>query len=81
MNKPQTILLILLLTCLMFPCCSQGDFPETADLAIINAKIITLSQGQPYAEALALSGDRILAVGSNDEIERFITGDTEVLAL
>lgn len=81
MNKLQTTLLVLLLNALLLPGCSQGEKPETASLAIINARIATLSQGQPYAEALAISGDRILAVGSRNEIEKYITEETEILSL
>jgi len=47
----------------------------------MNARIATLAQDQPYAQALAVSGDRILAVGSNEEIEKYLTKDTEVLSL
>jgi predicted amidohydrolase YtcJ len=38
------------------------------DVIIINARALTSDPHKPRAEALAFSGNRILAVGSNDEI-------------
>src|SRR5438128_3130250 len=35
-----------------------------ADLIIINAKVHTMNQAQPLAEAVAVIGNRIVAVGS-----------------
>jgi len=40
------------------------------DIAILNSRIYTGDPGQPWAEALAIQGDRILAVGTNDEVKR-----------
>ncbi|WP_299842527.1 amidohydrolase [uncultured Paracoccus sp.] len=41
---------------------------ETADLILRNGRIITMDPGQPRAEAVALAGERILAVGSDAQI-------------
>src|SRR5579862_7367251 len=40
-----------------------------ADLIIRNAKIWTVDENHPSAQAVAVLGDRIVAVGSNDEVE------------
>jgi predicted amidohydrolase YtcJ len=40
-----------------------------ADLVILNASVLTMDPGAPRAQALALAGDRILAVGTRAEIE------------
>ncbi|MGZ4733067.1 MAG: hypothetical protein ACXVZH_13090, partial [Terriglobales bacterium] len=40
-----------------------------ADLLIYNAKIWTVDKSQPTAQAVAVLGDRIVAVGSNQEVE------------
>ena len=40
----------------------------TADLIIVNAKVRTMHQAKPNAEAVAVIGNRIVAVGSNAEI-------------
>ncbi|MEM3824351.1 MAG: amidohydrolase, partial [Candidatus Bathyarchaeia archaeon] len=50
-----------------------------ADLAILNANVITLGSKQPKAEAIAIYDGRIVAVGSNEEIRRFIGGKTGVV--
>lgn len=42
--------------------------PQTADLIIRNARVLTMDEASPRAEAVAVAGNRILAVGSNDEI-------------
>jgi predicted amidohydrolase YtcJ len=40
-------------------------FAQTADLIIDNARIYTVNKNQPRAKALAVRGDRILAVGDD----------------
>jgi predicted amidohydrolase YtcJ len=42
--------------------------PAFPDMIFINARVFTANLHQPQAEALAVSGNRILAVGSNEEI-------------
>ena len=41
---------------------------ETADLVIINAKVFTVDDNNPAAEALAVKGEKIIAVGTSREI-------------
>ena len=38
---------------------------QPADMIITNARIWTGNEDQPYAEAMAVSGDTIVAIGSN----------------
>ncbi len=45
--------------------CSSGGSGPVADLVIDNARIWTVDPDQPTAEALAMLGDRIVAVGSS----------------
>jgi predicted amidohydrolase YtcJ len=54
---------------------------EVADLVIINATIVTVDEEQPEAAAMAVKGDRIAALGSNEEIAPWIGPNTEVLDL
>jgi predicted amidohydrolase YtcJ len=44
--------------------------------AVVNARIWTGDAARPWAEALAIAGERIAAVGSNDEIRRLAAGVT-----
>jgi predicted amidohydrolase YtcJ len=46
--------------------------PQPADLVIRSAKIATIDTQNPRAQALAVRGDRIVAVGIDSEIEPFI---------
>jgi predicted amidohydrolase YtcJ len=43
-----------------------------ADLVIKNAKIVTIDSDNPRAEALAIIGEWIVGVGSNDDIAKYI---------
>jgi predicted amidohydrolase YtcJ len=40
-----------------------------AEIIITNAKVLTMDEARPRAEAVALAGGRILAVGSRGEVE------------
>jgi len=51
-----------------------------ADLVIINAKVITIDKDNPTAEAIAIKGENIIAVGTTSEISRLIEkGSTKVV--
>ena len=54
---------------------------QTADLILINGNIVTVDERQPSAQAVAIAGERILAVGSNEEIQRLRRGSTRVIDL
>ncbi len=52
-----------------------------ADLALINAKVRTMNPSQPIAEAVAIRNDRIIKVGSNDDVKQFVGNITRVVDL
>lgn len=52
-----------------------------ADIVFINGEVITVNQKNEVAEALAINGDRISAVGTNQEIKVFIGEETNVIDL
>jgi predicted amidohydrolase YtcJ len=52
---------------------------EPADTLIVNARVATLNPRQPNAEAIAIKGERILAVGSQNEIEAYRGANTRVI--
>ncbi len=54
---------------------------KKADLVLMNGKIVTVDEAKPEVQALAVGGDRIIAVGSNEEIKPYITQKTEVIDL
>lgn len=51
----------------------------SADLIITNAKVWTGDHGRAQAEALAIIGERIVAVGSTDEIDQWRGTNTRVI--
>jgi len=51
----------------------------TADLVIVNGKVHTVDAAKPEAQALAISGDRIRAVGTREEINAWIGPATKVI--
>jgi predicted amidohydrolase YtcJ len=50
-----------------------------ADLIITHAKVWTVDKSQPTAEAVAVLGDRIVAVGSNADAEAWRAPNTRVI--
>jgi len=52
---------------------------EKADLLIENAKIVTLDPKMPRAEAIAITGDKIVGVGKRRELESLRGPDTKVI--
>ncbi len=55
------------------------DTAEPADLIIINGDVWTADEDKPRAEAVAIKGNRIVAVGSNHEIEEYRYSHTRVI--
>jgi len=51
----------------------------SASLVLLNGKIWTVNDAQPRAEAVACLGSRIVAVGSNGDIRKWIGPSTEVI--
>ena len=79
--KPLLPLLLLPCTLLLLPHTPAADRPVTADLVLRNGKIWTVNKQQPHAQALAVWRDRILAVGSNADVQPLIGPQTKVIDL
>jgi predicted amidohydrolase YtcJ len=67
------------LTCLALGC--GGPSFESADLVLTNGRVVTLDSHRPEAEAVAVVGSRIAAVGPSAEIEAFVGPGTRVIDL
>ena len=52
-----------------------------ADLAFVNGRVITVNQGDEVAEAVAVAGNRIVRVGSNESIKALAGNGTRVVDL
>jgi hypothetical protein len=51
----------------------------TADLVVINANVRTMDNGRPSAEAVAVYGNRIAAIGTSGEIRKLAGGQTRII--
>jgi len=62
---------------------SAGAFgqPAPADLILVNGRVFTADADRPHAEALAIRGERIVAVGTSAEIEALAGGKTRRIDL
>jgi predicted amidohydrolase YtcJ len=60
---------------------AQQPASVAADMVLVNGKIVTLEEGQPQVEALAVGGNRIAAVGTTEAMKRHIGQRTQVIDL
>ena len=67
--------------CLIAACASPRRAEEAAEVIFENGNFVTLDPEAPQAEAIAIRGERILAVGNLEEIEKYRGDETEVVDL
>ena len=81
-GKMRNSILIVLATFLL-ACGPDAPPPSNsaADRVLVNGNVLTVDPDRPRAEALAIVGDRIVAVGSDDEIRKYIGESTDVIDL
>jgi predicted amidohydrolase YtcJ len=60
---------------------AAAAFGQPADLVLRNGKIVTMNAAQPAAQAMAVRGDRIAALGSNSDAAKWIGPQTRVIDL
>lgn len=72
--------LVLVFTVSIFTYSCQESHPK-ANVVIINANIYTVNEDQPTAEAIAITGDKISFVGSNEDGKKWIADSTDVIDL
>ncbi len=61
--------------------CGAGPAHPPADLVLTNGRIVTVDADIPEAEAVAVAGDTIVAVGAAREIRGYVGPNTEVIDL
>ncbi|MFN2393549.1 MAG: amidohydrolase, partial [Pyrinomonadaceae bacterium] len=74
--KIKILPLLAAILCLSFPTLAQN---LTADLVIVNAKVRTMDTVKPNAEAVAVIGNKIIAVGTNAEIRALVGANTKTI--
>ena len=76
---------LMLITLATFVLACSPDAPPSsnpaADRVLVNGNILTVDENRPRADALAIAGDRIIAVGTNNEIRKYIGDSTDVIDL
>ena len=80
-NMKKTLLILLGLTAIILSAVSCGNSSpnEKADLIIKNGVVATVDTFGVFYEAVAVKGNKILFVGSNKEIEKFVGDSTEII--
>ncbi len=76
--------LLAAVACLTIACASNVDpatVREHADLVFLSGAVYTVDPQRPWAEAIAVRGGRIVAVGSNSEVRPYVGDDTRVVDL
>ena len=82
-NRAALFSLPLVLTVALLAGCDEPREADSAaaDLVLTNGKIVTVDETLPEAQALAVMGDTIVAVGSSDEIAEYVGPTTQVIDL
>jgi predicted amidohydrolase YtcJ len=70
----------VLLICIVTITISHAQTPS-ATLVLRNGKVVTVDASMPQAQAIAITGDRIVGVGSNDAMQKFVGANTQVIDL
>ena len=73
--------LVLLATILLFSCEQQESSVTAPDLILTNASVITMDKMDSVAEAVAVTGNKITAVGSSADLEQLAGPETTIIDL
>src|SRR5688572_19030232 len=81
--KFRYVLTILLAsaTIVTLPAAEQTPQVAPATLVLNNGSVVTADDARPTAQAIAVNGDTIVALGTNAEIGRYIGPGTKVIDL
>jgi predicted amidohydrolase YtcJ len=72
---------LLILAFLLVSACISDKKSEVTDMILLNGNIWTVNPDQPWAEALAVEGGKILQVGSTSEIKKLAGAKTQIIDL
>ncbi len=78
--RPTRLLFFIFICALFTISCSRAG-SEMTDLVLVNGSVWTLNPSQPWAEAVAVGGEKIMRVGSTAEIRKMAGEKTEVMDL
>ncbi len=66
-------------TLLIALCFVTPAFAQTADLAVVNAKVFTAREGAPLTQAFAVKDGKFIAVGATAAVRARIGPDTKII--
>jgi len=81
MKLQRVARLLIVMALLSVTACDRQTPIELASIVITNARVWTGDSDNPWAEAVAVDGDVIIAVGSEVDVSGFIGIDTQVLSV
>lgn len=81
MTRSRVLLALAVATAIVAVPQGQTPPPAPAELVLRNGRLVTVDDRLPDAQALAASGGRIVAIGSNAEIARYTGPSTRVIDL
>ncbi len=81
LKRNKLLCVVSLLTAASIVACSPTDKTAHATLVIRDARIWTGNPDQPWAEALAAVDERIVIVGSNEDVQDVTGEETEVISV
>ena len=61
--------------------CASNGSATPADLVLRNGTVVTMDSTTPQGQAVAVTGDKITAVGSDSEIQKYVGSNTKVIDL
>lgn len=65
----------------LFVLCGSWTYSQSPDLILTNGKIFTSDTSQLHVQAIAIKGNKILAIGSNGEMEKMASAKTKRIDL
>ncbi len=76
--KASLIIIIFILISYIY---LKQDFEKNPPTLYKNSHIITLNENQPFAEAMYIENGKIIEIGTDQELEKFISKDVKVVDL
>ena len=80
-NYFVTVIFLICVPFMITFICSCSSSVKPADIVLRNGKIATVNESFDFAEAVAISGDTIIAVGADSDIGRFVGPNTKTIDL
>ncbi len=85
-SKPESKVIVanlflLVLSTIFFNACGKIPMEHKADLVLKNGNIATLEDSLPTAQALAIKDGKIIFVGSNQDVGKYISSTTNIIDL